>query len=203
MVDRKDSSPSRVNKLSATQVSEFRESSRFDAPDASYIISIGPLRCRVSVLHDYLEEYLTEKLCRVEIESVATHGQLVSTLGRPLRDVPDHDVGIVCGVRRLLVARRPSGHLRVELRETCDCGAGAAMDTENQLRTDISPHRRWRGYARLFRAEYFRFQDEMAHALDVFAPQASLKMTERPRAAVSASASPLDPEGSRSLPDAS
>ena len=144
--------------------------------------------------HDRLEEYLTEESCKDEIESVTAQGQLVPALGRPLRGDSDHDVEIVCGARRLFVARHLGIRLQVELRDMSEREAMVAMDAENRLRKDISPYERGLSYVSLLRAKYFKSQDEMAQAFSVSASQVSrlLKLAELPSVVVSAFASPLD-----------
>lgn len=178
----------------ATRISGFREASTSNATGARCIVSISPFRCRVWSLHDRLEEYLSEESCKGEVESVSTHGQLVPALGRPLHGDADYDVEIVCGARRLFVARQLGVQLRVELREMNDRQALVAMDAENRLRKDISPYERGLNYASLLRAKYFLTQEEMAHALNVSPSQVSrlLKLAELPSVVVSAFASPLD-----------
>jgi hypothetical protein len=110
-------SPSSVKRLSATRVLGFRLTSRFNALDADCAVSVSPFRCRARALHGYPEEYLTEKLPRDEIARAARHAQLLPTLPS-FPDDPEDDVGIVSGARRLLVARRLSGVLQLELWET-------------------------------------------------------------------------------------
>lgn len=177
-----------------TRISRFREASRSDGGVVRRIVSVSPFRCRVWSLHDRLEEYLTDESCKEEIESVAAHGQLVPALGRPVHGDPEHDVEIVCGARRLFVARQLGIQLRAELREMSDREALVAMDAENRLRKDISPYERGLSYASLLRAKYFSSQDEMAHALNVSASQVSrlLKLAALPSVVVGAFANPID-----------
>jgi ParB family chromosome partitioning protein len=165
-----------------------------NAPHSRRIVSINPFRCRVWALHDRLDEFLTEESCKSEIESVAAHGQMVPALGRPLRDDPDHEVEMICGARRLFVARHLGVPLSVELREMSDREAIAAMDAENRIRKDISPYERGLSYASLLRANYFNSQEEIARALKVSASQVSrlLKLAQLPSMLVAAFQSPLD-----------
>src|SRR5262245_11295499 len=100
----------------ATRASGLSEVPGSNVVGLRRVVSVSPFRCRVWALHDRLEEYLTEESCKSEIDSVAAHGQLVPVLGRPLRADPDHDVEIVCGARRLFVARHLGVPVRVELR---------------------------------------------------------------------------------------
>jgi ParB family chromosome partitioning protein len=145
-------------------------------------------------LHDRFEGTISEESCRVEIESFSRHGQLVPALGRPLRGQPDFDVELICGARRLFVARHIRQDLTVELREMSDAEALIAMDTENRLRKDISPYERGMSYARWLRSGHFRSQDDIARALKVSAAQISrlLKLARLPTVVVDAFASPLD-----------
>jgi ParB family chromosome partitioning protein len=193
-IDHTDSSIASDTGRRATRISDFRETSTSCATHARAIVSISAFRCRVWALHDRLEEYLTEESCKDEIESVIAHGQLVPALGRPLRGDPEHEVEIVCGARRLFVARHLGIQLRVELREMSDREAMVAIDAENRLRKDISPYERGLSYASLLRAKYFSSQEELAHTLNVSVSQVSrlLKLAGLPSVVLSAFASPLD-----------
>src|SRR5579872_1164089 len=189
--ERFDSSDKSGRAARALDLSEVPSS---NAADPRRIVSVSPFRCRVWALHDRLEEYLTEESCKSEIESFTAHGQLVPAVGRPLRDDPDHDVEMVCGARRLFVARHLGVPVRVELREMSDREAIAAMDAENRIRKDISPYERGLNYASLLRAKYFSSQEEMARVLKVSASQVSrlIKVAALPTVIVAAFASPLE-----------
>ena len=79
--------------------------SDLEGSDVQQIVSVNPFRCRMWDLHDRLEHLIVEDNCREEISSVSRHGQQVAALGRRLRGDPDHDVELICGARRLFVAR--------------------------------------------------------------------------------------------------
>ena len=51
------------------------------------VTPINPFRCRMWEFHDRLEAHISEKSCRDEIASFATHGQFVAVLGRPCREI--------------------------------------------------------------------------------------------------------------------
>jgi len=194
MTESMDLQSSRDRNRRATRIPGPREPPTSGASGDRRIVSINPFRCRVWSLHDRLEEYLTDESCKREVESVSAHGQLVPALGRPLHGEADHDVEVVCGARRLFVARQLGIQLHVELREMSDREALVAMDAENRLRKDISPYERGLNYASLLRAKYFVSQEEIAHALNVSASQVSrlLKLAELPSVVVNAFANPLD-----------
>jgi len=160
----------------------------------SRIVVLNPFRCRVWELHDRLEGYLTEEACRAEIESFAHHGQLIPVVGRALYNDPDYDVEIVCGARRLFVARHLNMELRVDIRQMSDREALLAMDIENRQRVDISPYERGMSYARWIRAGYFKSQDDIARALKISASQVSrlLKLARLPSVMVDAFSSPTE-----------
>ena len=117
----------------------------------SQIRSVNPFRCRVWDLHDRLDHLIVEDGCRNEISSFAKNGQLIPALGRPLRDDPDYEVELICGARRLFVARHLNLELLVDLRELTDQDAIIAMDVENRQRQDISPYERGLSFALLAR----------------------------------------------------
>jgi ParB-like partition proteins len=158
------------------------------------IISISPFRCRVWTAHDRLEECISEKSCKLEIESFAEHGQLVPVLGRSLRGDPMYEVELIYGARRLFVARHLNIPLKVEIRELSDREAIIAMDIENRQRQNISPYERGLSFTRWLREGYFTSQDEVAHALNISASQVSrlLKMTKLPSVIVGAFENPSD-----------
>ncbi len=158
------------------------------------ILTISPFRCRVWELHDRLEEYITAQSCAIEIASFEAHGQLIPALGRPLRGNPDYDVEVVCGARRLFVARHLGVPLQIEIREMSDQEALVAMDIENRHRQDTSPYERGVIYKRCLGSGIFRSQDELARALDVSPSQVSrlLKLTQLPAVLLNAFANPLD-----------
>ena len=155
---------------------------------------INPLRCRVWNLHSRLDEHLTEESCRNEIESFEKHGQLIPALGRRLRGNPDYDVELIYGARRLFVARHLNQPLLVEVRDISDRDGIIAMELENRVRRDISAYERGTSYDRWLREEYFKSQDEIAHALQISAAQVSrlLKLARLPKAIVEAFAKPTD-----------
>jgi ParB family chromosome partitioning protein len=145
-------------------------------------------------LHDRLEEYLTEENCREEIESFERHGQIVPALGRTLRGDTQCDVELVCGARRLFVARHLNKPLRVILRDMTDREALLAMELENRHRKDICPYERGLSYARLLRTRCFDSQEDLANALQVSASQVSrlLRLARLPSVIVGAFRSPAD-----------
>lgn len=158
------------------------------------ITLINPFRCRLWDLHDRFEANITEENCRGEVESISRHGQIVPALGRALRGNPDYDVEIICGARRLFVARHIKRDLAVELREVSDREALILMDTENRQRTDISPYERGMSYGRWLRSGHFQSQEDIARALRISAAQVSrlLKLARLPAVVVDAFASPCD-----------
>lgn len=160
----------------------------------SNIVPMNPFRCRVWGMHDRLECSLTEETCRAELESFIKHGQYVPALGRRLSGNPDFDVEIICGARRLFVARLLGKELRVELREMTDMEALIAMDSENRLRRDLSPYERGKSYARWLQSGIVQSQDDIARALRISAAQVSrlLKLARLPSVIVDAFTSPLE-----------
>lgn len=152
------------------------------------IIAMSPFRCRVWDLHDRFESHVTEDTCKAEIESFSKHGQLIPALGRLIQGDPSYDVELVCGARRLFVARHLNKPLRVEIRELSDMEAIVAIDIENRQRTDISPYERGVIYTRWIRAGYFESQDDLVRALKISASRVSrlLKLARLPSIVVDA-----------------
>jgi ParB family transcriptional regulator, chromosome partitioning protein len=157
-------------------------------------VSVNPFRCRVWGLHDRLDEHITEQNCAEEIASFKAHGQRVRVIGRPVHDEPQYDVEVICGARRLFVARILNVPVLVQLRELSDREAIIEMHIENCLRKDISPYERGRGYLRWLRGGHFGSQEEMAATLKVSPSQVSrlLKLARLPSIVVHAFGDPAD-----------
>jgi ParB family transcriptional regulator, chromosome partitioning protein len=160
----------------------------------SRIVALSPFRCRMWMLHDRIEEHITEESCQSELASFEAHGQLVPVLGRTLRGDPDHDVELIYGARRLFVARHLNQPLMVDLRQLSDREAIVAMDIENRQRVDLSPYERGLSYARWLSAGYFSSQDDLARALKVSASVVSrlLTLARLPAVVIDAFADPAE-----------
>ena len=155
-------------------------------------VAVNPFRCRMWELHDRLESYVSAETCRAEIDSFSRHGQLVPAIGRPIKGDPDYDVELICGARRLFVARHLNKPLLVELREMTDREAIIAIDIENRQRSDVSPYERGLSYTQWLRAGYFHSQEEIARDLKVSPSQVSrlLKIARLPSVILNAFDSP-------------
>lgn len=160
----------------------------------SRIVSIDPFRCRMWESHDRFQEHLTEASCHTEIDSFRRHGQLVPAVGRPVTNDPDFEIELICGARRLFVARHLRQPLLVEVRELSDREAIVLMDIENRHRTDVCPYERGLGYARWLRSGLFSSQDDIARALKISPSQVSrlMKLARLPSVIVGAFDSPTD-----------
>src|ERR1700743_1344002 len=101
-------------------------------------VSIDPFLCRMWAFHDRLESNVTEGTCRAEIESFSRNGQLLPVLARPLAGGPRYKFELICGARRLFVARHLNMQLLAEVRKISDREAVVSMDIENRQRRDIS-----------------------------------------------------------------
>lgn len=164
------------------------------ASDSGSFVTADPFRCRAWDLNDRIEEHVTEESCRAEIESIQRDGQLVPVIGRVLEGDPDFDIEVICGTRRLFIARHLKIPLRVEVRELTDREAAVAVETENTLRKQTSPYERGMWLARLLRQDLYRSQDEMARELSLTPTQVTrlLKFAELPAMIIGAFASPHD-----------
>lgn len=160
--------------------------------DGTSFVTVDPFRCRVWDLNDRIEEYVTAASCQAEIESFERDGQLVPVVGRPLSGNPDFDVEIVCGARRLFIARHLKLPIRVELRALSDRQAAIAVKTENSLRKQTSPYERGLWLAKLLRKGIYQSRDEMARNLQITPTQISrlLKFAELPAIVIGAFRSP-------------
>lgn len=140
-------------------------------PGSSEIVGLDPFECRVWASHDRPDDELTEAGCREEMEHIRVHGQVVPAVGRPVLDDPECKAEIICGARRLFIARQLGIRLRVELRQLSDHEAFALMDGENRLRRDLSYYARGMSYASALRRKMFRSQRDLARALGISVTQ--------------------------------
>jgi ParB family transcriptional regulator, chromosome partitioning protein len=157
------------------------------------LMSVDPWRCRVWSLHDRLQDYLSEKNCAREIKGFEAHGQHTRVLARPVRDDPDHDLEVICGTRRLFVARLLKIPLLVEVRELTDTDAIIAIHVDS-LRKNTSPYERGLSYLEWIRAGYFNTQEELAATLKVHPSEVSrpIKLARLPCAIVQAFGNPTE-----------
>jgi len=121
-------------------------------------------------------------------------GQLVPAIGRKLAGDAQFDIEVICGGRRLYIARHLNIPLRVELRDLTDRQAAAAVEAENCLRKTTSPYERGLWLARLLAQHLYKSQGEMANELRITPTQVTrlLKFAELPSIIVEAFPSPHD-----------
>lgn len=158
------------------------------------IVTADPFRCRIWRFNDRIEQHVTEASCRAEIESVRRDGQLIPAIGRAIEGDPDFDIEVVCGMRRLFVARHLNIPLHVELRGLTDRQAAVAVEAENTLRKQTSPYERGLWLAKLLRQGVFHSQDELARGLNITPTQVTrlLKFVELPASVIAAFSRPHD-----------
>lgn len=158
------------------------------------LLTFDPFRCRVWDLNDRIEGYVTEATCRAEIDSIARAGQLVPVIGRPIRSDPAFDIEVICGTRRLFVARYLKIPLRVEVRELTDRQAAIAIETENFVRRQASSYERGLWVAKLLKRSLYRSQEEIARELRIPSTRLTrlLKFAELPTTVLGAFSSPHD-----------
>lgn len=160
----------------------------------SAIVLVNPFRCKTWDRHGRLEEYITEESCKSEIVSFTKNGQQIPALGRLIIGDPDFEIEIVCGARRLFVARHLNVPLQVELRELTDRQAAIALEIENHHRRDLSPYERGRTIGSWLATKLFETQEDVAKALGISASRVSrlLKVGRLPSVIVGAFKSPND-----------
>ncbi len=158
------------------------------------VVEVNPFRCRVWHLHERMEEYVSEKTCEAEIRSFEERGQLIPAIGRRIVGDADHDMEIICGLRRLFVARHLNVPLAVDVREMSDREGFIAMDIENRQRKEVSPYERGHSYARWLRSGNFQSQEDLARALRMSPSQISrlLRLARLPSVIISAFGSGAD-----------
>lgn len=160
--------------------------------DSGSFVTANPFRCRRWTFNDRIEKDVTEASCRAEIASVTCEGQLVPVIGRALTGDPDFDIEVICGTRRLFIARHLRIPLRVELRELTDREAALVVETENSLRKQTSPYERGLWLASLLRQNVYGSQEELSRELRIKPAQVSrlLKFAELSATILNAFATP-------------
>ncbi len=126
------------------------------------IVKANPFRCRMWDFHDRLENHVSEATCAREISSIASHGQLIPALARPLKAEANYNFELIYGARRLFIARHLNIEILLDVQQISDPEALVAMDIENRHRKDISAYERGMSYARWLRSGFFRSQEELA-----------------------------------------
>ena len=157
-------------------------------------VEVSPFRCRLWGEHDRLEEFVTTETCRAEIQSFLVYGQRVAVLGRYVVNEDGCDVEIICGARRLFVARHLNVPLLVEIREMSDREAIIAMDIENRQRADVSAYERGMSFSRWLASGHFGSQEDIVKTLHISRAQVSrlLKLAKLPAVVVGAFVNPDD-----------
>jgi ParB family chromosome partitioning protein len=165
-------------------------------PELKYGSSVAadPFRCRIWTLNARVAKDITEASCKAEIESFARDGQLLPVIGRTLWGDPDFDVEVICGARRLFVARHLKIPLRVDLRELTDRQAAVAVDVENSQRRMNSPYERSLWLSMLIEQNLYGSADEMARELGITPTHVNrlLKFASLPAFVIGAFSSPHD-----------
>lgn len=158
------------------------------------LVTLDPFRCRIWELNDRIEAFANGESCGAEIASIRRHSQPVPVVGRPLHGDANFDVEVICGARRLLIARHLKVPLSVELRNLTDRQAAAAVETENRLRRQTSPYERSLWLASLLKRNLYHSQEEMARELRITPTQVTrlLKFTDLPHTVIDAFSSPHD-----------
>jgi ParB family transcriptional regulator, chromosome partitioning protein len=160
--------------------------------DEGLFVRADPSRCRVWRLRERTLNLITEESCSAELVSVERVGQLVPAIGRPFRDDPNLDVEIICGARRLFVARHLHIPLRVQILELTDREAAITLEAERHSGAPSSPYERGLWLAELDAAELYHSQDELARELSIAPAQLIrlLKMAALPSLVVEAFSRP-------------
>jgi hypothetical protein len=117
--------------------------------DTREIHSIDPARCLVWSRHPRSRDRVTVESCRDLIRTIEMHGQLVPALGRPTRNDPCADVEILCGSRRLFVARHLGIPLLVQVRNLSNSESAVIVEVENRIRRNLSRNERGVHYKQL------------------------------------------------------
>lgn len=160
--------------------------------DSGSLVTVDPYRCRIWALN--IRTRTTEASCHAEIESFARNGQLVPLLGRAVTCAPECDVEVICGERRLFVARHLKIPLLVELRELTDRQAAVIVAAENSLRKSPSPYETGLWLAKLLQLHVYGSHDEMARELGIASSKVTrlLRFAKLPATIISAFSSPHD-----------
>jgi ParB family transcriptional regulator, chromosome partitioning protein len=157
-------------------------------------IQADPFKCRMWNLHSRGEERINADECEEEIRSVRKFGQVIPAIGRRISGDPDFEIELICGARRLFIARHLKTPLLVEICDLSDAEALVAMDIENRARKDISAYERGKSFSRWLQTGQFKSQEELAEVLCISESQVSrlLRLARLPAAVVDAFSSSAD-----------
>ncbi len=130
------------------------------------LLEIAPARCTPWKYHNRDKLWLTRSRCLDLIRSIEKNGQIEPILVRALKDNPDYDFEIICGVRRWFSCMQISNQkVLAYVTEADDKQCMIIMHSENADSKDISDFERAVSFAEQMKSGAFKNQNDMAKAM--------------------------------------
>jgi ParB family transcriptional regulator, chromosome partitioning protein len=130
------------------------------------LLEIDPKRCKPWKYHNRDKLWLTRSRCLDLIRSIEKNSQIEPILVRALKDDPDYDFEIICGVRRWFSCMQiPNQKVLGYVTEANDKQCMIIMHSENADSQDISDFERAVSFAEQMKSGAFKNQSDMAKAM--------------------------------------
>ena len=130
------------------------------------LLEIDPSRCNPWKYHNRDKLWLTRSRCLDLIRSIEKNGQIEPILVRALKNDPDYDFEIICGVRRWFSCMQISNQkVLAYVTEAHDKQCMIIMHSENADSQDISDFERAVSFAEQMKSGAFKNQSDMAKAM--------------------------------------
>ncbi len=130
------------------------------------LLEIDPTQCKPWKYHNRDKLWLTRSRCLDLIRSIEKNGQIEPILVRALKDDPDYDFEIICGVRRWFSCMQIANQkVLAYVTEADDKQCMIIMHSENADSQDISDFERAVSFAEQMKSGAFKNQTDMAKAM--------------------------------------
>lgn len=129
---------------------------------------VDPASCRPWKYHNRDAAWLTKERCLDLIVSIQKIGQIEPAIVRKIKDNPNYDFEIVCGVRRWFACSQiPDQKFLVCVTDADDKTCMILMHAENADSKDISEFERAFSFAQQMKSGAFKNQTELGDAMGV------------------------------------
>jgi len=130
------------------------------------LLEIDTKRCKPWKYHNRDKLWLTRSRCLDLIRSIEKNGQIEPVLLREVKDDPDYDFEIICGVRRWFSCMQIANQkVLAYVTEADDKQCMIIMHSENADSQDISDFERAVSFAEQMKSGAFKNQSDMAKAM--------------------------------------
>ncbi len=134
----------------------------------SPLLKVDPARCKPWKYHNRDAAWLIKERCLDLIASIQKNGQIDPVIVRRIKEDPNYDFEIICGVRRWYSCTQiPNQFVLVCTTDADDKACMVLMHSENADSKDISEFERAFSFAQQIKSGVFKNQTEMAEAIGV------------------------------------